>query len=143
MWSTPKASDGAKGGPNQRHGNGSLSLPAQVFRWPTPISNDAEKRGNFDPDRSYGLAAAVRKFPTPTSVAAKGWAANHNRCQTDDRLDYTVEREANQHGHSGRLSPEFVEWLMGWPIGHTASEPVAMDRFREWLRQHSPNWHNG
>ena len=36
----------------------------------------------------------------------------------------------------GQLNPDWVEWLMGWPIGWTASEPLAMARFREWWRQH-------
>ena len=25
----------------------------------------------------------------------------------------------------GRLSPAFVEWLMGWPLGHTAIGPAG------------------
>jgi hypothetical protein len=25
------------------------------------------------------------------------------------------------------LNPQFVEWLMGWPIGWTEFEPVAME----------------
>lgn len=29
----------------------------------------------------------------------------------------------------GRLNPEFVEWLMGWPIGWTACEPVEMESY--------------
>jgi DNA (cytosine-5)-methyltransferase 1 len=29
-----------------------------------------------------------------------------------------------------------ARWLMGWPIGWTGLEPLAMDRFRQWLRLH-------
>lgn len=43
---------------------------------------------------------------------------------------------AQDSGQSGRLNPEWVEWLMGWPIGWTDLKPLAMDRFREWQRQH-------
>jgi hypothetical protein len=32
---------------------------------PTPIRNDAEKRGNFDPIRSWGLAGFAKLWPTP------------------------------------------------------------------------------
>ncbi len=28
------------------------------------------------------------------------------------------------------------EYLMGWPIGWTALEPLGMDRFRLWLQRH-------
>jgi hypothetical protein len=34
---------------------------------PTPIRNDAEKRGDFDPMRSWGLAGFAKLFPTPTA----------------------------------------------------------------------------
>lgn len=36
----------------------------------------------------------------------------------------------------GTPHPEFAEQLMGWPIGWTALEPLAMDKFRQWQRQH-------
>lgn len=36
----------------------------------------------------------------------------------------------------GRPSPTNHEFLMGWPIGWTASEPLATDRFQQWLQQH-------
>ena len=34
------------------------------------------------------------------------------------------------------LNPSFAEWLMGWPIGWTASMPLAMDRFQTWHASH-------
>lgn len=33
--------------------------------WPTVVANDAEKRGDFDPTRSPGLAASALTWPTP------------------------------------------------------------------------------
>lgn len=38
----------------------------------------------------------------------------------------------------GQLNPEWVEWFMGWPIGWTELKPLAIDKFQEWQRQHSP-----
>jgi len=38
----------------------------------------------------------------------------------------------------GLLNPKWEEWLMGWTIGWTELKPLAMDRFQEWLQQHSP-----
>jgi hypothetical protein len=90
-----------------------------------------------------GLATAVtqRTWPTATATAYKGWSPNHNRADTDDRLDYSVERESFRPGQQTppmRLNPEWVEWLMGWPIGHTGLKPLETGRYQEWLRQHSP-----
>jgi hypothetical protein len=45
------------------------------------------------------------------------------------RLDYATERVTDKGG--GRLNPEWVEWLMGFPVGHTASEPLAMPLCRK------------
>ena len=60
---------------------------------------------------------------------------------TDDRLDYSVERESFQPGQQTppmRLNPEWVEWLMDFPIGHTGLKPLETHRNHEWLRQHLP-----
>lgn len=37
----------------------------------------------------------------------------------------------------GLLNPKWEEWLMGWPTGWTELKPLAMDKFQEWLQQHS------
>ena len=37
----------------------------------------------------------------------------------------------------GTPSPENHEWLMGWPNGWTALQPLATDKWLSWLRQHS------
>ncbi|MDP2738281.1 MAG: hypothetical protein Q8O82_06130 [Pseudorhodobacter sp.] len=40
-WSTPKATDGAKGGPGQSYGSGGVPpLPAQAAQWPTPAAQN-------------------------------------------------------------------------------------------------------
>ena len=36
----------------------------------------------------------------------------------------------------GPLNPDWVEWLMGWPIGWTDLKPLAMDKFPQWLHSH-------
>jgi hypothetical protein len=32
----------------------------------------------------------------------------------------------------GQLNPDWVEWLMGWPVGWTSLEPLSAERFRAW-----------
>ena len=46
----------------------------------------------------------------------------------DDGLTRQVSLQAGLN-RGGRLNPEWVEWLMGWPIGWTACEPVEMESF--------------
>jgi hypothetical protein len=35
-----------------------------------------------------------------------------------------------------RLKPSFTEWMMLWPEGWTALDPVATDKFQQWQQQH-------
>ena len=37
---------------------------------------------------------------------------------------------------TSRVAPFFYEIIMGWPIDWTACEPLAMDKFRQWLDSH-------
>ncbi len=116
--------------------------------WPKPNSCKASEDlnlqcsgdGRAKPNK-LGWAVAQRTWPTATATASKGWSKNHNRANSDDRLDYTVEREYFQPGQQTppmRLNPTWVEWLMAWPQEWTDLKPLAMDKFREWQRQHSP-----
>lgn len=127
--------------------------------WPTPTVCGNYNRKGASATSGDGLATAVatsltmsdlvstdaqtakaRMYPTATATAYKGWSPNHNRAETDDRLDYTIEREAFSHGQQTppmRLNPDWVEWLMGWPIGHTDLKPLETGKFREWQQQHS------
>lgn len=107
--------------------------------WPTPTVCGNNNRKGVSKTSGDGLATAVKRRTYPTATAYKGWSPNHNRASTDDRLDYTVEREAFTPGRQTppmRLNPAWVEWLMGWPIGQTELRPLATARFREFERQH-------
>lgn len=78
-------------------------------------------------------------LPTPSVAMVKGSSERaltrvDGRSRLRNRLDYWVERD----GKAGRLSPPFVEWVMGWPLGWTDAAPLATDKFHEWQRQHSP-----
>jgi hypothetical protein len=125
--------------------------------WPTPDSNSSSYSGE-----GYGLNLREKaaNWPTPTSTQHKGWAAGHNRANTNDRLDYQAERLAAQSGppahqtqtdgnessesdqtsprpSTKRLNPSFVEWMMGVPIGWVSLKPLGMGSFRQWLQNFS------
>ncbi len=111
--------------------------------WPTATVCGNYNRKGASATSGDGLATAVtqRTYPTATATAYKGWSPKHNRASTDDRLDYTVEREAFNPGQQTppmRLNPAWVEWFMGWPIGHTELKPLVTDKFHEWQQQHGP-----
>ena len=141
LWQTIVADDSADRKAGKWNSRGEPKLSAQVMNpkyWPTPNSCKASKDlnlqcsgdGRAKPNK-LGWAVAQRTWPTATATASKGWSKNHKRAMTDDRLDYSVERESFQPGQQTppmRLNPDWVEWLMGWPIGWTELRPLAMDR---------------
>jgi hypothetical protein len=81
-------------------------------------------------------AVSARTWPTPCASASKGSSPaaltrKSGKSRVNDRIDHAV-----MASDGGQLNPEWVEWLMGWPIGWTELKPLAMDRFREWQQQH-------
>lgn len=92
-------------------------------------------------DIEFGLSLSItkcmrRKWPTPVASMAKGSSVNaltrkSGANRSNDRLDHAVM--ALDGGH---LNPEWVEWLMGWPIGWTDLKPLAMAKFQQWQQLH-------
>ena len=143
FWQTPVADDAVNRQAGKWNSRGEPKLSAQVLLptptrdskrekfWPTPTVCGNHNRKGASATSGDGLATVVatRTWPTATATATayKGWSPNHNRANTDDRLDYTVEREAFQPGQQTppmRLSPDWVELLMGWPKGWTRLSPL-------------------
>lgn len=129
LLTTPSASDATRGGKITDKMTGT-SLVQQIntpAKWPTPCANSHTGVGS-GPNKTGApnLQTVVQSRTWPTATAYKGWSPNHNRADTDDRLDYSVERQAFTPGQTTppmRLNPNWVEWLMGWPIGHTDLKP--------------------
>ena len=95
--------------------------------WPTPTCSDAftdklksdqQQEGSM---HSVNLSQAVKMWPTPRAFMYK---------------DATTDRGKHNLGEvvGGQLNPDWVEWLMNWPIGWTSMEPLNPDRFLAWLR---------
>lgn len=92
----------------------------------------------------------LRPIPAlPICESASGlWPTPTRRDYRSDKCTPEVKaaRDAHPRGKTlpwvlgGLLNPEWTEWLMGWPIGHTALEPLEMDKYQEWRQQHSLNY---
>lgn len=106
---------------------------------PTPLSGRSTWQ-NSHGKQSFTLngMALHNKWPTPTVNDSKnnGGPSQHRR--TERGFSPTLNTVVN-----GRLNPDWVEWLMGWPIGWTDLEPLAMDRFQLWLKKHGIDLQEG
>jgi hypothetical protein len=134
MWGTPRASDGEKGGPNMAFGAGGTPLPSQAANWPTPAAQNVKGSSEGSIHRADGKSrmdilhyAAEQGFSLPAPETQP-----HGLPSSDPRLTWRRLRRLviSTHGRgvwkrmaaSGgkrRLNPSFVEWLMGWPPGHS------------------------
>ena len=112
-----------------------IMLRDHVKIFPTPRVSDTEggivknvelKDGSFSRMNKDGVRWGVKlkdavnhleMFLTPTGSDHKGWSPNHKRANNPtNRLDFRVEPEK---GIGGQLNPNWVEWLMGFPVGWT------------------------
>ena len=93
-------------------------------------------------ETEYGSSERLWTTPSATDASRGG-------CITEKMTGTSLAQQVNTPSRhpafalqmaelTGPLNPEWVEWVMGWPIGWTELKPLAMDRFREWQRQHSP-----
>lgn len=138
IWSTPRASDGEKGGPNQNFGAGWIPLPAQSAQWATPCARDhmpphseayiAEKKA-----QGHGmkiLSDQASQWPTPRAKEdgqyqySRGDKSKPVETLTGASVSFHQAHPTYQVGEvfskeRRSLNPLFVEWLMGWPPGWT------------------------
>ena len=120
-WSTPKATDGAKGGPNQRHGSGGTPpLPAQAAQWQTPVADDQmdRLRGKINSRGEPKLSAQALQWPTPAAQNWKGSSeASITRTDGKSRMDllhYRAEQGFTRPDQA--ISPDGQRCLPHAPI---------------------------
>jgi len=151
-WQTPKT---PSGGNSSRVGErkGELLLKGQAENWPTPQSRDDKnprKKMMSDGgwDRNRNLGDMTPNWPTPKSRGFKGEsqrgtaapmdalanAVNYHSLPPDQQTDDGMKSSQP----SRRLNPQFVEWLMGWPVGWTRTDcalpETELSRWRRLMR---------
>jgi len=114
--------------------------------WPTANSHEerAEKYTlatsykHYQEGRQVHLSQAVRDprmWPTPHKSCGTGPGTQGDTTCGGSGHKAMLKGTDLEKGR-GTLNPTWVEWLMGWPLGWTDLKPLAMDRFRKWLRKH-------
>ncbi len=95
LWQTPVADDSVEREKGKWNSRGEPKLSAQVKMWPTPQASDNRDRGNLSSGAVQRRRAKGKQIMLSQSVSEV----------------------------SGNLNPFWTEWLMGFPIGHTALKP--------------------
>lgn len=121
-WPTPK---GTPSGPDfarmNRDKSGGDDLATKVAKWPTPTKQDCENDGAPSQYKrnSIPLNALVKTFPTPQASMMIDADMEQARYAGNNE-----KRPEYKDAGKGSLNPDWVEWLMGWPIGWSALEPI-------------------
>ena len=141
-WSTPRATDGAKGGPNQSFGAGGQPLPAQMHQcapWTTPCASETGNRQGKYPQGGTSLntqlihaprkmwatpeASDVRKHSeNPHTVLRRIGKGQQIALNAHIALTDATARSGQEPIGSyatikkrGAPNPAFPCWLMGFP----------------------------
>jgi hypothetical protein len=152
MWTTPQAHDVTPRGSGQKPGSaaGNACLARDAMTWPTPAARDTRseeaspdfQRDRWDHPRGKPLTEVARVFSRPALPTM-----THGPTRCDPRLIWrrlrrlvisthgrAVWKRMAANGGKRRLNPNFVAWLMGWPIGHPSCVCSATE-FALWQRR--------
>jgi hypothetical protein len=116
------------------------------FSWPTPTASDhlhnksemlenwekrAKEKKKQGINLQFALRHAVQKWPTPRASEYKDCGPVGSKSQIHmEKRDYLCAKVKEEFNPTGMLSPMWVEWLMGYPIGWTELNAWATAWFR-------------
>lgn len=83
MWPTPVASEGEKGGPGRKHGDGSPTLSRAVHLWTTPCVDDTSHRKEKYAQGGTAMSTQAGGQLNPTWVEwLMGWPIGSTVCES-------------------------------------------------------------
>lgn len=153
FWRTPGATEangGGQAGTTRLEQGHAMRLRDQVkdqTMWPTPtafdsttctkgeqaVHKDKNRRamgGNGGPSRNLREAVML---PTPCATEARQGFQDRSRGKKGSQESLsTVIQGAPAREAGGSLNPNWVEWLMGWPLGWTSTEPMPESTWAAW-----------
>lgn len=105
--------------------------------WPTPTCDSATDRSSRYAQGGMPLTMAVKMWPTPQASDNRD-RGNASTPAIQRRIEKGKQVMISMcvSSENGRLNPDWVEWLMGWPIGHTDLKPLVTGKLAEWQQQH-------
>lgn len=152
---TPRATDGTKGGPNQRGSSGDLMLPSAVHLLGTPTARDCKgsgqgerliesaRRGQVEAQVVL-LTEAQRLLPTPRASDGPEPSSHGRTWSATDRNLHTVAREDQW----GQYAAAIHRWetVLGRPAPEPTvpstrtGRPQLSPRFTEWMMGLPDGW---
>ena len=120
---------------------GNLEEQVSLTMWPTPAARDYKGANSREHCELNGtgrkhmdqLPNAV-KYITPRVGGEESLDSVEKRKgrEAAERHNTLASVEAAHGEQLGQLNPDWVEWLMGWPIGWTSMESITKLDWRDW-----------
>ena len=143
MWSTIRASDGEKGGPNQSFGAGGIPLPAQVANWPTPAARDHKGSSEASVTRVNGKT----RLDLLDHRAEQGFSRPAPETPTHGRLSSEQTRallrllvEAGLLRHPKRMQRPWQPPTRAAPRNSLRKNWTAAESYRRWRSKRQSYW---
>ena len=121
LWPTLNCS-GMDGGSNSRKANKKRGIHQKLYSTPKYLTPKASDKGYAESQSTFVKRNGDRTMNCYASLSSQVLQMSGG--------DTTLPTK------TARLNPNWVEWLMGWPIGWTDLKPLGMDKFRLWRQQH-------
>lgn len=119
--------------PNSHTWKMSLSYCLQdtLHKWPEiwPRAGIVLSGECYQPPNWAHRICEIESGLLPTPAASEG-------CRVVGKSQYSRHTPGLAAQLGGTPHPEYLEWMMGWPTGWTALEPLETDKFQEWLDLH-------
>ena len=109
--------------------------------WPTPSASETKQNQNPRTPGTKGTQPSLSvsvKWPTPSTKDVSGGAVEAIKTAHGWKR---VSKQGKSHGAQlhdvaktmgGQLSPDWTEWLLGWPIGWSSLEPIQELLWLDW-----------
>jgi len=95
-------------------------MMAERALWQTPTVTSLWNRAGISAKSGDGLSTAVQRWPTPASRDFR-----HPNALSFAERGGETKGEQLPNAIGGPLNPDWVEWLMGFPIGWTRTKAGA------------------
>jgi hypothetical protein len=134
-----------------RRDGGIRNLESEVKMWPTPTVNTRPNEGNvrllrkqvlegdlteaeatsmLNGKSPFDAQGVIPAWPTPQSRDGK--SGDGKRFPDPERPNDLNDAVDFMEVSQGRLNPDWVEWLMGWPCGWTSLDPLPEGTMEAW-----------
>ena len=157
MWATPRVNDSKNNASTSQRNRHGPDLNVQVTNWSTPTTmgslppksqealdreSEIARPGRTNPAKlrdQIAVSEDQTAWPTPTTLVSTGRGT-----RTFDKGNWATSSlglAVKESPERGTLSPNWVSWIMGLPVGWTSMEPLAREDYAEWFhRQLQGTW---